>query len=185
MGANMKKIGFFFLFSLFYTTSLLAYEINAGNWLLKGVVGPSINLIHEDTTTRETPGAGAILGLELDYMLDNSWSVGGAIRPMLTPGFIDLGFGIGAKYRWTQLEMPLIPFVSVSITPAILIPVNGPGTAHINLGLRPTVGCDYFVMRDLSVGVELALEPSILFGSSYHRRIELTVEALAGATWRF
>jgi hypothetical protein len=185
MGANMKKVCFLFLIGSFYTSSLLAYEINPGDWLLKGVVGPSINLIHEDTATRATPGAGATLGLELDYMFDNSWSVSGAIRPMLAPGFIDLGFGIGAKYRWTQLDMPFIAFASVSITPAILIPVNNPGTAHFNLGLRPTAGCDYFVMRDLSVGVELAVEPSILFGSSYHRRIELTVEMLVGATWRF
>ena len=181
-GKKMMKnyIGLFGLCSLF-AFSASAYDLRPGDWLIRGVTGASINVVREDTVTTTTPGAGAILGVEAEYMFDNFWAVTGAIRPVVAPGFVDLGFGIGAKYRWTSVVAPFIPYASIAITPAVLIPTDI-GGAHFNLGLRPTIGCDYFVMRDLAMGFEVAMEPSALFGAI--RRFELSIDIMFGIAWR-
>ena len=165
---------------LLFSSTLGAYDFNPGDFLVRGVLGSSVNVVHADGT----PDAGMVLGLEAEYMLAPKVSLTGAIRPVLSGGFIDLGFGIGAKYRWTREVLPFIPYVSVAMTPAFLIPTHAGQSMHFNWGLRPTAGCDYFVMRDLAVGLELALEPSYLFGSS-GKNLEVSVDALLGITWRF
>jgi hypothetical protein len=167
---------------LILASSASAYDLQPGNWLIRGVIGGSINVVREDSASRPTPGAGAMVGFETEYMFDQNWTVLGAIRPVFAPGFVDLGFGLGAKYRWTDVGIPFIPFASVALTPAILIP-TGDAKSHFNLGLRPSIGCDYFVMRDLAFGLEAALEPSYLFGSGY-RSVELSIDILLGITWR-
>jgi len=181
----MKKSVIFTVAALLFSSVSYAYELNPEDWLLHIGVGPSVNLVREEATSKKSPGAGLLFSADLEYMLDDSWSALAGVRPMLTPGFVDMGFSVGAKYRWTKEVLPFIPFASVSVTPAILLPLSSPGTTHFNVGLRPTVGCDYFVMRNLAVGVELALEPSLILISGADSWFEFTVDFLFGATWKF
>ena len=101
---------------------------------------------------------------------------------MFSPGFVDVGVGIGAKYRVLQLEAPFIPFATAQVTSALGGPL-GYGDTHFNVGLRLAGGVDYFVMRDLAVGVEIGTEASALLAPL--PAAEWTTEALVGVTWRF
>lgn len=179
---NKSILGLIFL-ALMASTPLAAYELKRNDWLLRGVTGASINVVREDSASRRTPGAGGMVGAEVEYVFDAGWSFTGAVRPVFAPDFVDLGFGLGAKYRWTTAAAPFIPYASLSLTPAVLIPVSASGSSHFNLGIRPSLGCDYFVMRDLALGLEAALEPSYLFGSGF-RSLELTIDIVLGVTWR-
>lgn len=179
----MKKNLLIVIFCLLGASSVGAYDFTAGDFLLRGFVGGSINVISEDGKSEKTPDAGGILSLDLEYMLTDAWSVSGSIRPMFAKLFVDLGFAAGVKYRFASNSVPFIPYVGVALTPALLFPIDV-GRDHFNLGLRALGGCDYFLMRDLAFGVELALEPSyVIYGAKYHK-FELTVEALVGLTWR-
>ena len=45
------------------------------------------------------------------------------------------------------------------------------------------MGIDYFVMRNLAIGVEVGAEASVLMLPLWY--VEATTEALAGVSWRF
>ena len=179
----MKKNLLIVIFCLLGASSVGAYDFTAGDFLLRGFGGGSINVIHEDGKSERTPGAGGIFSLDLEYMLTEAWSVSGSIRPMFAPLFVDLGFAAGVKYRFTNNSVPFIPYIGAALNPAALIPINV-GRGHFNLGLRALGGCDYFLMRDLAFGIELALEPSYVISGAKYRKFELTVDVLVGLTWR-
>ena len=149
---------------------------------MRGVTGASVNVARLNVATKATPAAGMILGADLDWSFDGAWSLATSIRPVFSPGFVDVGVGIGAKYRVLQLEAPFIPFATAQVTSALGGPL-GYGDTHFNLGLRLAGGVDYFVMRDLAVGVEIGTEASALLAPL--PAAEWTTEALVGVTWRF
>lgn len=159
-----------------------AYTVAGGDFLLRPVLGASVNVLRLDVATRETPAGGLLLGLDADYAITGEWNVAATLRPVLAPGFIDTQLGVGAKYRLLATEAPLIPYASLLGTFALGAPLKY-GDAHLNVGARLALGADYFVLRDLAVGIEAAVESSFL--AVPISALEVTAEALIGLTYRF
>lgn len=174
----MKKIAWLFLLAL----PLSAYEYKPGEWLLRGVLGRAVYFAQDLTTPVILDNI--LAGLEVEYMLGSKLSVTGALRPLFANNSVSLGFGAGAKYRFVNKEVPLIPFVSLALTPSVYIPTISYAKSHFNLGLRPTAGFEYFVARDLCLGIEAAMNPSFVMGGGTTNTMEASFEVLAGATWR-
>lgn len=177
-----------FLVALFGLAPLLfsgagqAYSVRSGDLLIRPVVGPSVNFLRLSVATKKTPPAGLLFGVDLDYHVLREVAVTGSLRPTFSPGFFDGNLSLGAKYRLVQLEAPFIPYASAALAFAFGFPL-GYGDAHGNLGLRLAGGVDYFVMRDLAIGVEVGIEPSYLFAPLPFP--EISVDALFGVTFRF
>jgi hypothetical protein len=171
----MKKIALLCLLAL----PVSAYEYKPGEWLLRGVLGKAVYFAQDLMTN---VGDNILTGVEFEYMLSPKFSITGAARPLFAVGSVSLGFGAGAKYRFVNKEVPLIPFVSLALTPSVYIPTNS-GRPHFNCGFRPTAGFEYFVARDLSLGIEAALNPNFVMGGGASG-MEASFEVLAGATWR-
>lgn len=158
-----------------------AYSVDTGDWVLRPVAGASVNVLRLDVATRETPTAGMITGVDLDYGLQGPWSLSAGLRPVLASGFLDFGTRLGAKYRWIQLDAPLLPYLGADATLATGFPL-GYGDVHFNTGVRLAVGADYFVTRHLAVSFELGTELSWLWAPI--GTAELSQEALLGLSWR-
>ena len=173
----MKKIALLCLLAL----PALAYEYKPNEWLLRAVLGEAVYFVQDSTSSI---GNNLLAGVELEYMMGSKFSLTGAMRPLFATSSVVLGFGFGAKYRFVNKEVPLIPFVSLALTPSIYIPTTAFGRSHFNLGLRPTAGFEYFVARDLALGIEAALNPSFLISGGTTNAMECSFEVLAGATWR-
>ena len=163
------------------STASSAYTVKPGDLLIKGVAGASVNVARLNVATKATPPAGMVLGADLDWSFDGNWSLMASLRPVLSPGFVDGNLGIGARYRVLQLDAPLIPWASAQLVTAVGSPL-GYGDLHVNLGARLGGGVDYFVMRDLAVGVEVATEASALLTPLLGA--EASTEFLLGVTWR-
>ncbi len=159
-----------------------AYTVTAGDVLIRGVTGASVNVARLEVATKATPPAGLLLGADIDWSFDGPWAATASVRPVFAPGFVDVGIGVGARYRFLQLEAPFIPWASATLTTAVGGPL-GYGDVHFNLGARVGGGIDYFVMRDLAVGVEIGTEVSALLTPL--PAPEWTTEALVGVTWRW
>ena len=158
-----------------------AYTVRTGDMLVRGVVGASVNVLRLDVATRATPPGGMLIGVDFDYSIDGAWSVASSLRPVLSPGFVDANLGIGAKYRVIQLDAPFIPFATAQVTTALGGPL-GYGDVHFNLGGRVGAGIDYFVMRNLALGIEISTELSGLLTPL--PAAEWSTDALVGVTWR-
>ncbi len=158
-----------------------AYTVQGGDMLLRPIVGAGVNVLRLEAATRETPPGGMVTGLEFDWSFDGPLCFTSRFAPTLTPGFVDLMLGAGAKYRVVQLDAPFIPYTSAMATFAFGAPL-GAGDTHWNGGLRLALGADYFVMRDLAVGLEVGGEVSTLFAPVLVP--EATSEVLLGVTWR-
>lgn len=164
-----------------FSTTANAYTVKPGDLLLKGVAGASVNVARLNVATKATPPAGMVIGADLDWSFDGNWSLMASLRPTLSPGFVDGNLGVGARYRLLQLDAPLIPWASAQFITALGAPL-GYGDAHVNLGARVGGGVDYFVMRDLAVGVEVASEGSALVAPL--TGAEASTEVLIGVTFR-
>ena len=161
--------------------SAAAYTVEPGDVLVRPVVGASVNVMRLPAATRATPQGGMVLGIDVDWSWDGALSLTGAFRPVLSPNYLDGNLGVGAKYRLVQLNAPFLPYGSLMATTALGGPL-GAGDIHVNAGLRLAGGVDYFVMRNLAVGLEMAAELSQLFTPI--GRPEASTEILAGVTWR-
>ena len=158
-----------------------AYTVKGGDVLVKGVAGASVNVARLDVATKATPPAGLGLGADVDWSFDGAWSLAVSLRPVLSPGFVDGNVGIGARYRMLQLDAPFVPFAVAQVTTAVGGPM-GYGDLHVNVGARVGGGVDYWVMRDLAVGVEIGTEGSALLTPLVAP--EWSTDALVGVTWR-
>lgn len=159
-----------------------AYSVEGGNLLMRPVVGASLNVLRLDVATRATPPGGMLMGVDLDYSFDGPWNLTATFRPVLSPGFVDANVGVGVKYRLTQLGAPFIPYASGMLLTAVGAPFRF-GAPHVNVGARAAAGVDYFVMRNLALGVEMAIDASLLAYPLLF--VESSAEILAGLTWRF
>lgn len=164
------------------SSSARAYTISAGDMVLRPVAGASINVLRLEVATRETSPGGLVLGLDFDYSFDGPWNVTAMFRPSMWPGYVDTQAGVGVKYRVVQLDAPFIPYGSAMVTGALGGPLRY-GAPHVNFGTRLAAGVDYFVMRNLAVGVEAGVEGSVLFWPLLWP--ETSAELLAGVSWRF
>ena len=167
---------FFVVVAALLATSASAYTVKPGDLLIKGV-----NVARFNVATKATPPAGLLLGADLDWSFDGNWSLAASVRPVLSPGFIDGNVGLGARYRVLQLDAPLIPWVLAQLVTAVGGPL-GYGDLHVNLGARLGGGVDYFVMRNLAVGIEVATECSALLTPLLGA--EASTEVLLGVSWR-
>ncbi len=161
--------------------SASAYTVRPGDMLIRGVTGASVNVARLNVATKATPPAGLVLGADFDYSIDGDWSFAASLRPVFSPGFVDANLGLGAKYRALFLEAPFIPFATAQLTTAIGGPL-GYGDVHSNFGARVGGGVDYFVMRDLAVGLEIGTEVSLL--ATPLLAAEWTTDVILGVTWR-
>ena len=172
---------FVFVVAFFGSTPASAYTVRPGDLLIKGVAGASVNVARLNVATKATPPAGMLLGADLDWSFDGNWSLMASLRPTLSPGFIDGNIGVGARYRLLQLDAPLIPWAGAQAITAIGGPL-GYGDLHWNFGARVCGGVDYFVMRDLAVGVEVGTEVTALAAPLV--AAEASTEVLIGVTFR-
>lgn len=159
-----------------------AYTVEPGDLLIRPVAGASVNVLRFPAATRSTPQGGMVIGVDLDYVFDGPLAFTAALRPALSPNYVDGNLGLGAKYRAVQLGAPFLPYASLMLTTALGGPL-GAGAVHWNLGGRFAGGVDYFVMRNLAVGLELGAEVSGLFVPVVQP--EASTEILAGVSWRF
>jgi outer membrane protein W len=159
-----------------------AYTVKPGDMIVRASVGPSVNVLRLDVATKATPASGIQLGVDFDYALDGAWAVASSLRGTFAPGFVDGNVGVGAKYRVLQLNAPFIPYASAQAIGAVGGPL-GYGDIHTNVGVRVAAGMDYFVRRDLSVGLEVATEGSLLLTPLVQP--EASVDALVAVGWRF
>lgn len=159
-----------------------AYTVAAGDFSLRPVSGASLNFLRLDVATRETPPLGLMVGLDLDYAILPELAVAATFRPVFGDAFVDAQAGFGAKYRLVQTEAPLIPYASLLAVAALGAPLRY-GEAHWNVGGRVALGADYFIVRDVTLGIELGTEASWLVRPI--GALELTAELLLGVGWRF
>ena len=169
------------IFAAALLLSTAAYTVSPGDLLVRPVIGASVNVVRLKAATRDTPQGGMLLGVDLDWSFDGAWALAAAFRPVLSSDYVDANLGVGAKYRVIQLNAPFIPYASLMATTAVGGPM-GFGDMHVNAGLRLAGGVDYWVMRDLAVGIEMAGEASHLFVPI--SQPEVSTEILAGVTWR-
>jgi hypothetical protein len=161
--------------------SVAGYSVAPGDVLVRPLMGASVNVVRLPAATRATPQGGMLMGIDVDWSFNGALAVTAALRPVLSPNYVDGNLGIGAKYRVVQLNAPFLPYASAMVTTAFGGPL-GAGDVHINAGLRLAGGIDYFVMRDLAVGLEMASELSALFVPV--ARPEASTEIVAGVTLR-
>ena len=166
----------------FFDVPAHAYTVQTGDQMVRTTMGLSSNFMRYEVVTKETPANAFLTGLGYEYALDGPWNVVGQIAPGFADGFIDLRLGGGAKYRLIQLEMPLIPYAEAQLISAFGIPTRYQ-ELHFNLGMRAGLGFDYFIMRQLSVGLGLAWEFSGLF--SPELAPEMSAEGLLSVGWKF
>lgn len=170
------------LLATFGAASARAYTVQPGDVLVRPVVGASVNVLRFPAATRATPQGGMVVGVDVDYVFDGPFALTAALRPALSPNYVDGNLGVGVKYRVVQLNAPFLPYGSFMATTALGGPL-GAGALHLNLGGRLAGGVDYFVMRNLAVGVEIAAEATGLLTPVLQP--EASTEVLAGVTWRF
>ncbi|MBI1947012.1 MAG: hypothetical protein HYS27_15050 [Deltaproteobacteria bacterium] len=158
-----------------------AYTVKPGDLLLRPVAGASVNAMRFSAATRATPQGGMLLGVDFDWSFDGALAFTAALRPVVSPGYLDVNLGLGAKYRLVQLGAPFIPYGSAMLTSAVGGPF-GHGDVHWNEGIKLAGGVDYFVVRNLAVGLEVAVEGSTLLNPVFTP--EVSTELLAGVTFR-
>ena len=159
-----------------------AYTLKTGDQMLRAFMGGSTNFMRYEVVTKDTPSGAFLTGLNYEYALDGPLNVVGSFAPGFADGFIDARVGGGGKYRFTELEMPLVPYGEAQVIMALGIPTRYQ-QEHINLGLRTALGVDYFVMRQLAVGLELGWEVTGLLTPEL--AAEMSAEGLFFLGWKF
>ena len=148
-----------------------AYRMAAGEYYVGAGFGMNVNVARMDKPS-QTPGMQLPLWGGIDYLIDSNWGVFGSIIPSFAVGSVGLGLRGGAKYWFTHFDFPLFPYVSLALAPSFLVPFTGPN--HINLGLSPGVGVNYFIVAKFMVGAHVHVNPSIAW-SKGERQFEFSI----------
>lgn len=165
--------------ALFVSSAVLGYDFRPGDFFLRPSVGTKINSVRGSSST---PGAGLLLGMGADYIIDFNWGVSGDIRLNFSPDFFEPSLMPGIKYWLSQVPVPFIPFCGIYLPIAILVPTKN-NSLQTNIGLRPVIGVEYFVMRNFAVGLESGFVPSMMM-SSNGVKFEFSVDASFFISWR-
>jgi hypothetical protein len=138
------------------------YRIESGDYYVSGGFGANVNVIRFHDIKKATPKAQMPLIMNLDYVLDKNLGVFTSFLPQFSSDSVGFCFRGGAKY-WFNLEhVPLVPYVSISIMPTLLLPMDDRPN-HFNIGLSPGVGLNFFVLAKFLVGAHVNFNPSIAF----------------------
>lgn len=160
----------------------LAYRIESGQYYVGGGFGANVNVVRFDVAPRNTPKAEMPLLVNLDYAIDQNFGVFGSFMPQFGAGSIAFGFRAGAKYWFTFLDAPYVPYVSLALAPTFLFPM-GEMPNHFNLGLSPGLGMNFFVMAKFLVGAHIHFNPSIGFVDG-EKKFEFSVMSFFDVTIR-
>lgn len=158
---TIKQILFTFSF-LLVSIPAFSYKIEGGEYYVGGGFGANVNVVRYDVPKKETPRAELPLFVNLDYAIDQNIGFFGTFSPHFGAGSIAFGFLAGAKYRFTFLDAPYVPYVSLALAPTFLFPMTS-SPSHVNFGLSPGAGMNFFVMAKLLVGAHVLFNPSIAF----------------------
>lgn len=150
-----------------------SYRIEGGEYFVGGGFGANVNVARYDVANKATPRAELPIIMHLDYAIDNNLGVFGSFVPQFAAGSIGFLFRAGAKYWFNFGDAPYVPYVSLALTPSFLFPMKEEPT-HVNLGLSPGVGMNFFVMAKLLVGAHVHFNPSIAFVDG-HKKFEFSV----------
>lgn len=161
------------LFSLFSSLHLCAYEFEEARSYLSAGLGYSVNAARHEGM-HPTPTAAMPLYLSLDYAIDKNFGAFATFAPQFSGSAISFLLRGGVKYWFSIPDTPYVPYVSLAATPAWLLPTNG-YKSHLNFGISPGVGLNYFIFADFILGLHVNFNPSIaLVNSESHFEFSVT-----------
>lgn len=158
-----------------------AYRIEGGEYYVGGGFGVNVNVARFNDPPKVTPMAELPLIMNLDYIIDKNLGVFGSVIPQFSAGSVGFLFRAGAKYWFTFLDAPYVPYASLALTPSFLLPSGAPN--HFNIGLSPGVGMNYFVLAKFLVGAHVHFNPSLAFADG-DKKFEFSVMSYFDVTLR-
>lgn len=166
--------------------TLLSFNLSASkyeskDWFFRSQLGQAVYFASEYTTLIDH---NLLTGFEFENLLSDRWSLGVGVKPLFARNRFVLGLAGTAKYRFLSDSIPVIPFVSVGLSPSVLLATEWFFTAHFNLGLRAAAGIEYFIAPNLGLSLEAGLTPSLVWGKGVTRGFESTADILVGLSWR-
>ena len=179
----MRALSLLFLaLVLFSTSQAEAYQVRAGDQLVRAELGGRFNYMRHRMVTRETPAALAELGLAYEYALLDSLSLVAGLRPGLADAYLDLPVLLGARYRFNGLNAPLTPYASAEAIFDLGLPL-GPPPPHFGLGVRVAGGMEYFISSHLGLGASVGFSTGPLLWPALE--LESSAELLFSCAYRF
>ncbi|MCA9508370.1 MAG: hypothetical protein KC505_08120 [Myxococcales bacterium] len=161
--------------------SLSAYRYDSGQLYVSGGLGAHINVVRHEGKS-PTPKAYMPFYGTLDYAIDRNFGVFASFAPQFSGGVISFLSRAGIKYWFSFLETPYVPYVSLAITPELVVPTSS-AKNHINIGISPGIGINYFVMAHFLVGMHLNFNPTFAFIDG-QKQMELGVIGLFDVSFR-
>jgi hypothetical protein len=171
-----------FIFCVLSATNLLGYEVSGGEWFVNGGLGANVNVVRYETLSHASPGAQMPLIMGADYAIDSSFALFGSVSPFLAPGSVALNTRLGAKYFLPVLASPFLPYVSLALTPGVLMPTSRTGS-HWSIGLSPGVGLNYFLTADFLLGLHVYVNP-VISRIDFRNHFELSTTAYLDLTFK-
>jgi len=178
-----RTLFLFYGFSLLFTSFTHAYDFQAGDMVLRPLLGVNINVIRLDKVTRESPGATLVIGTGFDYSFSDAIALSTLLKLQFSSGYLGLGADVGVKYHVYTDGIPLIPYGALYLGQVILFPLKSQ-PSHYNIGMRIAGGVDYFILRHVALGLDLSVFPNVVFTKGYSQ-FELAVDVFLGVSWRF
>lgn len=169
------------LMSVMVGSSVLAYKYDSGQFYVSGGLGANINVVRYDGPNA-SPKAYMPFYTTLDYAVDRNFGVFASFSPQFSGSAVSFLTRAGMKYWFSFLDAPYVPYISLAITPELLWPTSR-HESHINFGLSPGIGINYFVMANFLVGMHLNFNPTIAMVDG-GRNFELAVSGLLDVSFR-
>ncbi|HXW53797.1 MAG TPA: hypothetical protein VEL47_06805 [Myxococcota bacterium] len=178
----MTKMHRFLVMCFLLGTAFTArgYRIEEGAYYVGGGFGVNVNTARFDKEPRRSPGVQLPLIAHLDYAIDRDFGVFGDFIPQFAASSLALGFKGGAKYWFSFLDTPYVPYAALSLTTSFLFP-SGKAPNHVNLGFSPGFGMNYFVLAKFLLGAHVHFNPSIAFADG-EKKFEFSVLAYFDVT---
>jgi hypothetical protein len=175
MRLHRLKVALFSL-AVLIPNAAAARTTEAGSTVLGAMIGPGFKL----GSTLGGSSAYLLTGVQAEYVFDKSLSAVADLSVGLA-GTVPVRFHAGARYRFSDLELPISPYIQGQVTIGRLNNVLGATLPY--LGLRVGAGADYFLTSNIAVGALAAVD----MGSTTGDRPAFygTVDVLAYATYRF
>jgi|SRR5579871_4933038 len=164
-----------FVFLTLGAWTAAAYRIEEGAYYVGGGFGANINAVRFDVAPRTTPKAELPLIGQIDYAIDRNFGVFANFIPQFSGDSLAFQLKGGAKYWFSFLDAPYVPYVSLALTNIFMFPM-GRVPNHYNIGLSPGTGVNFFVLANFLVGAHVHFNPSIAFADG-EKKFEFSVLA--------